>query len=189
LKHINYKKNQQPTYSNKISSNENGKKSKFTIPEEKNLSPKIEDTKIQYVSKTYVKPFFERKPLNNNIESNQKIFSLNYNRHNFTCSFNLNTSNISPLKFNNPLKENIHMLNETSQNINNIEKIKINEKTYSYSKKEEESTNITTNKFTQTLKNKSKDKHIVKYKKEIEDIAKHVRYSCRKLCFVFQIQY
>jgi hypothetical protein len=60
LKHINYKTKQQPTYSNKISSNENGKKSNITIPHKKNLAPKIGDTKTQYVSKTshYVKLCF-----------------------------------------------------------------------------------------------------------------------------------
>jgi hypothetical protein len=37
-------------------------------------------------------------------------------------------------------------------NNNNIEKIKINEKSYSYSKNKKDSCDITTNKFTQTLK-------------------------------------
>lgn len=58
----------------------------------------------------YVKPFSEIKPLNNNIESNKTNFT------------------ISPLKFNNSLKENIHIRNEASQNINNIKNKKINEK-------------------------------------------------------------
>jgi hypothetical protein len=35
LKHIKYKKNQQPTYSDKISSNENGKKKKKTLMKKK----------------------------------------------------------------------------------------------------------------------------------------------------------
>jgi hypothetical protein len=49
LKHINCKK--KPTYSNKIFSNENGKKSNITIPHEKNLAQKIENTKTQLFPK------------------------------------------------------------------------------------------------------------------------------------------
>jgi hypothetical protein len=52
----------------------NGKKSNFTIPQEKNLTLKkkqIENTSTQYISKTsqYVKPFSRRKLQNNDIES------------------------------------------------------------------------------------------------------------------------
>lgn len=76
--------------------------------------------------------FSKRVPLNNNIESNKTSFTIN------------------PLKFNNSLKENIHILNEASQNINNIQNKNINEKTYSYFKKQ--TNDITINKFTQTLR-------------------------------------
>jgi hypothetical protein len=62
----------------------------------------------------YAKLFSKREPLNNNIESNKTSFTIN------------------PLKFNNSLKENIHILSEASQNIINIENKNINEKTYSY---------------------------------------------------------
>jgi hypothetical protein len=45
----------------------------------------------------------------------------------------LNTFDISLLKLNNSLEENVHMLNITSQNINNIENKNVNEKNYIYS--------------------------------------------------------
>jgi len=107
----------------------------------------------------YVTSFSERIPLNNDIESNKIISSLNYNHNNFICSFNLNKFDISPLKLNSSLEENVHILNKESQNINNIENKNINEKTCNYFENKQ--------KFRQIMKDKSKDKHIIKYKKEI----------------------
>jgi hypothetical protein len=56
------------------------KKSNITIPQEKELEPKtrkIENTNRQYISKNlhYVKAFFEKQTLNNDIEFNKIIFS------------------------------------------------------------------------------------------------------------------
>jgi hypothetical protein len=112
----------------------------------------------------YVRSFFEKIPLNNDIESNNILSSLNYKHNNFICSFNLNTFDISPLKLNSSLEENFHMLNKESQNINNTENKNVNEKTCSYFEDKKNLVALQQNKFTQIMKDKSKDKHIVKYK-------------------------
>lgn len=39
------------------------------------------------------------------------------------------------------------------------------------------------------IKTNINDKHILKYKYVIEDIAKHVCYCCQKLCFEHQVCY
>jgi hypothetical protein len=121
----------------------------------------IENTNTQYTSKTshYVKLFSERKPLNNDIEYNKTISSLNSNHHNFICLCNLNTFDISLLKLNNSLEENVHILIKTSQNINNIENKNVNEKTYSsFEDKKKLVGNIIF--FLQIMKTTSKDKHM-----------------------------
>ncbi len=93
LKHINCRR-KELTYNNKIYSNENGKKIKYYLsPWKIPIAPKknkIKGTNTQYISKTlhYVTSFSERIPLNNDIEFNKIISSLNYNRNNFICSFN-----------------------------------------------------------------------------------------------------
>jgi len=80
LKHINYKRKQQPTYNNKISSNDFLKNnSNITIPQEKELAPRkkqIKDTNTQYISKTshYVKLLSKVTLPNNDIESNKTMF-------------------------------------------------------------------------------------------------------------------
>jgi hypothetical protein len=56
------------------------------------------------------------------LNQNFKIFSLNHNCHNFICSFNLNILDINILKLSSSLKKIIHILHETSQNINNTKK-------------------------------------------------------------------
>jgi hypothetical protein len=76
LKHINYRRKQQPI----ISSNENGKKPNITIPHKKDLSlkkNKIGDINTQYISRTsdYVKLFSKRKTINNDVEYNKTMSS------------------------------------------------------------------------------------------------------------------
>jgi hypothetical protein len=115
------------------------------------IAPKkkqIKGTNTQYISKTlhYVTSFSERIPSNNDIESNKIISSLNYNRNNFICSFNLNIFDISPLKLNSSLEENVHILNKESQNINNTGKKNVNEKTCSYFEDIKKSSGIATKK-------------------------------------------
>ncbi len=56
------------------------------------------------------------------------------------------------------------MLNKESQNINNTENKNVNEKTCSYFEDKKNLVALQQNKFTQIMKDKSKDKHIVKYK-------------------------
>jgi len=51
----------------------------------------------------------------------------------------LNIYDISHLKLNNSLEENVHKLNEALQNINNIENKNVNEKTCNYSEDKKES--------------------------------------------------
>ncbi len=40
-----------------------------------------------------------------------------------------------------------------------------------------------------SIKTNINDKHILKYKYDIEDIVKHVCYCCQKLCFKHQVCY
>jgi hypothetical protein len=75
----------------------------------------------------------------------------------------LNTFVISLLKLYNSLEENVHILNKTSQNINNTKKINVNEKTYSYSEDKNKLSGNIIKKFTKMMKTTSKDKHIVKH--------------------------
>jgi hypothetical protein len=56
----------------------------------------------------------------------------------------LNTFDISRLKLNSSLEENVHILNKESQNINNIENKNVNEKTCSYFKDTKKSSGIAT---------------------------------------------
>jgi hypothetical protein len=80
----------------------------------------------------YVKAFFEKQTLNNDIEFNKIIFSWNCNHYNFIYSFNLNTFDMNLLKLNSSLEENAHILNKASLNIKNIGNKNVHEKTYNY---------------------------------------------------------
>jgi hypothetical protein len=45
-----------------------------------------------------------------------------------------------------------------------------------------------TKKRKKNLDQRNDDKNIIKYKKDIEDVAKHACYCCKTLCFTFQIR-
>jgi hypothetical protein len=77
----------------------------------------------------------------------------------------LNIYDICHFKHNNSLEENVHKLNEASQNINITKNKNVNEKTCSYSKDKKEYDYIIIKNITQIMKSKSKYKHIIKYKK------------------------
>ncbi len=74
------------------------------------------------------------------------------------------------LKFNSSLKENVHILNKASQNINNIGNKNVHEKTCNYFEDTNNLMILQQKKFTQVIKNKSKDKHIIKYEKKFKTL-------------------